>query len=78
MSSETRLHQEQLERERALEAAQRAASRGRRDFEVGVSDLLTLLESQRRVFNTEEQVITVKAARYNNRVSLALALGKGY
>ena len=78
LSSETRLHQEQVERERALEAARRAESRGRRDFEVGVSDLLTLLESQRRVFDTEEQVIVVKANRYNNRVALALALGKGY
>ena len=78
LSSETRLRREQVERENALEAARRAESRGRRDFEVGVSDLLTLLESQRRVFDTEEQVIAVKASRYNNRVSLALALGKGY
>ena len=78
LSSETRLRREQVERENALEAAKRSESRGRRDFEVGVSDLLTLLESQRRVFDTEEQVITVKANRYNNRVSLALALGKGY
>ena len=78
LSSETRLRQEQEERERALEAARKAESRGRRDYEVGVNDLLTLLESQRRVFDTEEQLITVKAARYDNRVSLALALGKGY
>ena len=77
LSAETRLHREQQEREQALRAAQVAESRARRDFEAGIADLLSLLEIQLRVFQTEEQAITVRANRYSNRVALALALGKG-
>ena len=40
-------------------------------------EILSLLEAQRRAFDTEEQLINVRAQRYQNRVSLALALGKG-
>ncbi|MEM8867045.1 MAG: TolC family protein [Verrucomicrobiota bacterium] len=76
LSSEALLVSEEIARLEALEAARRAELRARRDYEGGLSDILILLESQRRVFETEERTINLKAARYNNRVSLALALGK--
>ena len=78
LSAEERLRREQLERDAALKAAKNAESRSRRDFEVGISDLLSLLETQQRVFVTEQQTITVRADRYNNRVALAVALGKAF
>lgn len=78
LSAEGRLRREQQERDTALKSAKSAESRARRDFETGVSDLLSLLEIQRRVFLTEQQTITVRASRYSNRVGLALALGKAF
>lgn len=77
IGSEYYLAREETARTAALEAAQRSLSRSQRDYETGLISLLSLLETQRRVFNTERQVINLKASRLNNRVSLALALGKG-
>ena len=78
LSAETRLRDEQVAREKALTNAKGAESRAQRDFEMGTGDFLSLLVSQRLVFDTEERAINVRASRYNNRVALALALGKGF
>ncbi len=64
--------------EQALTAAKRAEEKTMREYEDGLVDILQLLITQRTVFNTEEQVIQLRAARAKNRVSLALALGKAY
>lgn len=77
LGSEYYLAREETARTAALDAAQRSLSRSQRDYETGLISILSLLETQRRVFNTERQVINLKASRLNNRVSLALALGKG-
>jgi NodT family efflux transporter outer membrane factor (OMF) lipoprotein len=77
LGSERLLRQQETARLGALEAARSAESRSRRDYEAGVADLLNLLEAQRRVFNTEDQTISIHRARLQNRVALALALGKG-
>ncbi|MFT5495668.1 MAG: NodT family efflux transporter outer membrane factor (OMF) lipoprotein [Kiritimatiellia bacterium] len=77
LGSETFLAGEERARLKALVAARAAEDRSRRDYEAGVSDILSLLETQRRVFTTEQQSINIRAARLNNRVALALALGKG-
>lgn len=77
IGSEYYLAREEMARTAALEAAKRSFSRSQRDYETGLTNILSLLETQRRVFNTERQVINLKADRLNNRVSLALALGKG-
>lgn len=61
----------------ALEAARSAEDRVRRNYETGLVEILTLLDTQRRAFNSEESLINTKALRYKNRVALALALGKG-
>lgn len=76
LSSESYLAREEASRIAALSAAQRSEKRTKRDYEAGLTDLLNLLEVQRRVFTTEEQTINLHATRLNNRVSLALALGK--
>lgn len=76
LSSEHYLAREEGARLAALSAAQRSEKRTQRDYEAGLADLLNLLEVQRRVFTTEEQAINLHATRLNNRVSLALALGK--
>lgn len=62
----------------ALSSAQLAQSRAQRNFERGASDIITLLETQRRAYDTEEALINIRELRYQNRVTLALALGKAY
>ncbi len=62
----------------ALAAAKNAESRVLRNYESGLVEILTLLDTQRRSFDTEEALISVQELRYQNRVTLALALGKAY
>lgn len=61
----------------ALGAARSAENRIQRNYESGLVEILTLLDTQRRAFDSEESLINTKALRYKNRVALALALGKG-
>lgn len=77
LGSSRLLLQQETARLRALDAARSAELRTRRDYEAGIADLLTLLEAQRRVFATEDQTIAIHRARLQNRVALALALGRG-
>ncbi|MBK1878839.1 TolC family protein [Pelagicoccus mobilis] len=77
LGSEYYLASEETARVSALEAARRSMERAQRDYETGLVTILSLLESQRRVFNTERRVINLKASRLNNRVRLALSVGKG-
>jgi len=77
LGSELYLRRQQSAHESALKAARRAEAGSRRNYEQGVVEILTLLESQRRSFDTEELLINTQSLRYQNRVSLALALGKG-
>lgn len=77
LGSELYLASEEQTRLLALESARRSYERTQRDYEEGLVGILALLETQRSVFNIEQQTINLKAARLNNRVSLALALGKG-
>lgn len=62
----------------ALAAAKTAESQILRNYESGLVEILTLLDTQRRAFDTEESLILVRERRYQNRVTLALALGKAY
>ena len=77
LSSEAYLEREETARLEALAAARRAEAKTLREYEEGLTDILSLLEAQRRVFSTEEQTINLRVTRLNNRVALALALGKG-
>jgi NodT family efflux transporter outer membrane factor (OMF) lipoprotein len=76
LGSENYLRQQYSATSRALKAAQSAEARGLRSYDNGLINILDLLEVQRRTFATEESLINIRALRYQNRVSLALALGK--
>lgn len=76
LGSETYLRQQYTATSRALKAAESAEARGLRSYDNGLINILDLLEIQRRTFSTEESLINIRALRYQNRVSLALALGK--
>ena len=77
LGSEYYLKQQEISYKEALKAAKSAEASVRRSYEGGTVEILTLLDTQRRAFDTEELLINVQAQRYQNRVSLALALGKG-
>jgi NodT family efflux transporter outer membrane factor (OMF) lipoprotein len=77
LGSESYLRSQESARLAALTAARKAEAKTRRDYEAGVAEILTLLVAQRLVFNTEEQTINLHRTRLQNRVRLALALGKG-
>lgn len=77
IGSEYYLKSQQLSYQSALKAAKSAESRIQSNYENGLVEILTLLDAQRRSFSTEESLINTEALRFQNRVSLALALGKG-
>lgn len=77
LGSERYLQNQQLAYKSALIAAKSAESRTLRNYETGLVEILTLLDAQRRSFSTEESLINTEALRFRNRVSLALAVGKG-
>ena len=65
--------------EAALEDAAREAGAAQtlalRQYERGLTDIVTLLESQRRAFAAESALISVRNERLQNRVNLHAALG---
>lgn len=77
LGSERYLKSQELSYEKALKAARSAELRTRANYESGLVEILTLLDAQRRSFTTEESLINTEALRFQNRVRLALALGKG-
>jgi NodT family efflux transporter outer membrane factor (OMF) lipoprotein len=70
------------DREKALQTAvvQSLAARDLADdrYARGLSDLIEVLEAQRRAFLSQSQLIGVQRARLDNRVELYLALGGDY
>lgn len=62
----------------ALAAARTAEDRLQSSYESGLTPLLDLLTLRRRSINTEEALISIQGARYQNRVTLALALGRAH
>jgi NodT family efflux transporter outer membrane factor (OMF) lipoprotein len=81
---ESALAAEQLLRDRELalqEAAEQAvAARDLADqrYVSGLTDLIPVLESQRRAFIAQSELLSVKRQRLDNRVDLYLALGGGF
>lgn len=69
-------------RERALQEATEQAIAARELAETryasGLSDVITLLEAQRRAFDAEAQYIAIRRQRLESRVDLHLALGGGF
>lgn len=62
----------------ALAAAKSAEDRSLRNYETGLVEILTVLDTKRRRFSAEESLINLRNLRFQNRVALALALGKAY
>ncbi|MFT5366715.1 MAG: multidrug efflux system outer membrane protein [Candidatus Latescibacterota bacterium] len=60
--------------EQALEARRLAEDRYNR----GLTDLITMLQTQRTAYQTESQRITVQRLRLNARIDLHLSLGGGF
>ncbi|MEZ5386913.1 MAG: efflux transporter outer membrane subunit [Prosthecobacter sp.] len=61
--------------ERASEEAERAERLALGQYEKGLSDVLTLLDTRQRAFDARSALISVKAQRLRNRAALHLALG---
>ncbi|QTN30997.1 efflux transporter outer membrane subunit [Akkermansiaceae bacterium] len=62
----------------ALKAASTAEEQALRNYESGLVEILTVLDAKRRRFSAEESLIQLRNLRFQNRVALALALGKAY
>jgi NodT family efflux transporter outer membrane factor (OMF) lipoprotein len=63
---------------RGLADARAALDQSERRYLAGLSDLLTLQESQRRLYEIESQILAVARGRLETRVRLHLALGGGF
>ena len=81
---ENALSSEKLLRERmralgnATEQARAAEELADTQYRSGVSDILALLESQRRSLEAEGQLLSVRLQSLTNRIDLHLALGGGF
>jgi outer membrane protein TolC len=62
---------------RATEEADAAADMAEERYAAGLTEFLTVLEAQRRAFETETQLLEVRRRRLENRIDLHLALGGG-
>lgn len=59
----------------AVEEAQRAEALSLDQYEEGIVDIITLLDSQRRAFNSRSSLLSAQLSLLKNRVDLYLALG---
>lgn len=75
LGSESVLAQRELHLRNALDAVTKAEERLLGQYERGLVDILSLLDTQRRRFNAEQRLINTQADRYINRITLALAVG---
>ena len=77
LGQETLLRQREAELRSAVKHAQTTANLFEDRYQAGLVSILELLNAQNAVFNIQAQLLSVRTARLNNRVALALALGKG-
>lgn len=75
LAAEQFLLSQQSALERASTEAERAESLALGQYEKGLSDVLTLLDTRQRAFDARSALIGVKAQRLRNRAALHLALG---
>ena len=74
-----------LQLKKQLETAQVSAEEGREaeilaqeQYQAGLTTIVTLLEAQRRSFDTQRSLIQTKMTQVQNRINLHLALGGDY
>ena len=81
---ESRLRAESFlaDQQQALATAAKEATAARvlaeERYARGLSNLITLLESQRRAFDAQSRLLSIKRQRLDARVDLYLALGGGF
>lgn len=78
LGSELYLKKQEDATSNALSSAKNAEERSLRNYESGLVEILTVLDAKRRRFSAEESLINLRNLRFQNRVALALALGKAY
>ncbi|MDZ4403493.1 efflux transporter outer membrane subunit [Prosthecobacter sp.] len=75
LAAEQFLLQQESALERAASEAERAEQLALSQYEKGLSEVLTLLDTRQRAFDARSTLTSVKAQRLRNRAALHLALG---
>lgn len=75
LSAEWYLKSQAAALSRAVTESRRAETLSLDEYEQGLVDIITLLESQRRAFDAESALLTIRLTLMTNRVDLYLALG---
>lgn len=77
LEQETQLRRREAELRKAVKHAQTTSDLFETRYQAGLANILDVLNAENAVFDIREQLLTVRKARLNNRVALALSLGKG-
>nr|VFK24559.1 MAG: efflux transporter, outer membrane factor (OMF) lipoprotein, NodT family [Candidatus Kentron sp. MB]VFK27129.1 MAG: efflux transporter, outer membrane factor (OMF) lipoprotein, NodT family [Candidatus Kentron sp. MB]VFK74896.1 MAG: efflux transporter, outer membrane factor (OMF) lipoprotein, NodT family [Candidatus Kentron sp. MB] len=75
LMSEALLSRQEIALETATQEAKAASLLARDRYRQGLSDIMTLLSTQRRQFQAESSLLSIRKQRLSTRVSLYLALG---
>jgi len=75
LANERALRTRESKLRNALKASIDAEKQVQRNYENGLVEILTLLDTQRRKFIIEERLINTRAQRLQNRIALARAVG---
>jgi NodT family efflux transporter outer membrane factor (OMF) lipoprotein len=78
LAAESHLEQREQDLLHSVEQSRAALVLAEDRYRLGLEEMVTLLESQRRLLNAESQWIAVRRQRLENRVDLHLALGGGF
>ena len=62
----------------ALDEAQKTYELAKDRYNKGLIDLLTVIDSQKRMFNTESQMILSRRVLIENRIDLLICLGGNF
>ena len=75
LAAETFMNRQEKALRGAVIEATGAESLAQEDYLAGLTDLVTLLEAQRRVFDAKRSLIEIQNLRLQNRIDIYLALG---
>ena len=78
LAAEKTLRREEEALERAEEESKAAEDLAWEEYQAGLTDIITVLESQRRSFSAQRDLLTTRNFRLQNRINLHLALGGSF
>jgi outer membrane protein, multidrug efflux system len=78
LSTQEHIDERESSLEEAAQQAEAAQALAERQYQAGTTNLLAVLESQRRALNARAEQITSRRERLDNRIDLYLALGGGF